>query len=165
MKLWSCVIFNGAFLEKLIWICKWVSWWCHRLTIFHIFVYKIIEIFHFLAETGKSISPYQNKYIRANIIFCIYSECIYSKFYFLIASFLWTNLMEKIVSQWHHQLISLHIHMECLRNVSWKLQNSKCHNFLIFHPIYIYFFFSVWKRLLFQNLDRISPLRENSWWH
>ena len=35
--MWNYVVsqlFNKTFVEKSIWICKWVSWWCHRLIIF-----------------------------------------------------------------------------------------------------------------------------------
>ena len=42
--------------------------------------------------------------------------------------------------QWHHHLTHLHIHIDWSRNVSWKFaKTSKCHNFLIFEPIFIRF--------------------------
>ena len=37
-KLWHFEVFANfqeTFLDQSIWICKWVRWWCHRLTIFH----------------------------------------------------------------------------------------------------------------------------------
>ena len=38
-------------------LCKWVSWWCHRLTISHVFcIYKIFNTFIFFCS---------NKYIKA----------------------------------------------------------------------------------------------------
>ena len=37
MKFSISVIFIETFLEQSISIGKWVSWWCHRLTIFHVF--------------------------------------------------------------------------------------------------------------------------------
>ena len=39
-KLWnfeSFANFQETFLDQSVWICKWVSWWCHRLTTCHIF--------------------------------------------------------------------------------------------------------------------------------
>ena len=39
-KLWNVEvsqIFRKHFLTRSVWICKWVSWWCHRLTTCHIF--------------------------------------------------------------------------------------------------------------------------------
>ena len=39
-KLWQfqvSQILTKHFLTRSIWICKWVSWWCHRLTTCHIF--------------------------------------------------------------------------------------------------------------------------------
>ena len=37
MTFWSFANFHKTFLDQSIWICKWASWWCHRLTICHIF--------------------------------------------------------------------------------------------------------------------------------
>ena len=36
MKFFISIIYIETFLEQSIWICKWVSWWCHCLTIFHV---------------------------------------------------------------------------------------------------------------------------------
>ena len=44
MKFWIFVIFIETFLEQSIWICKWVSWWCHRLTIFPYFSYEKVKL-------------------------------------------------------------------------------------------------------------------------
>ena len=44
----------------------------------------------------------------------------------------------QVVRWWHHQLTHLHIHIDWSRNVLWKFaKTSKCHNFLIFQPIFI----------------------------
>ena len=66
---------------------------------------------------------------------------------------------------WHHQLTHLHIHIDWSRNVLWKFaKTSKCHNFLIFQPIFIRFSLLCFKNfysffLKFKlNLFRISPL-------
>ena len=37
MTLWIFKNFQETFLDQSIWICKWVRWWCHRLTTFHSF--------------------------------------------------------------------------------------------------------------------------------
>ena len=115
-----------AFLEQSIWICEWVSWWSRRLTILSMyFVYNMFKIFIFIfAQTCKDMSPYQN--ISEQTLFCIYSEWMYGKFYFLIAD-IWDfrNFCEqntwKIVRPWHHQLTHLHIHIDTSRNVSMKI--------------------------------------------
>ena len=39
VTLWSFANFQETFFDQPIWICKWVSWWYHRLTNFN-FVHK-----------------------------------------------------------------------------------------------------------------------------
>ena len=151
-----------------------MSWWCHRLTILHVF-YIFIQFwkFQFFAQTCKCMSPYQN--VLEQTLFCIYSEWIQGKFYFLIAE-IWDfrHFCEqntwKIVRRWHHQCTHLHIHIDRSRNVSLKIMGIK--NFissLYFLPIYInfslfcsIFFYSFYTLNL--NLDRISPLRIFIWY-
>ena len=97
----------------------------------------ILIFFFLVVQTCKSMSPYRN------ILFYIYSEWIWGKFYFLIAEILyiffhfcmWSNTW-KIVRQWHHQLTHLHIHIDCSRNVSMKI--TEIQHFissLFFYPI------------------------------
>ena len=57
---WNFTFFRKTFLDQSLWIFKWVSWWCHRLTICHIYYTWNSENFHFFPDTGKSISLYQN---------------------------------------------------------------------------------------------------------
>ena len=57
---WNFTFFRKTFLDQSLWIFKWVSWWCHRLTICHIYYTWNFENFHFFPDTGKSISMYQN---------------------------------------------------------------------------------------------------------
>ena len=47
-KLWQFEVRNlqETFLDQSIWICKWMSWWCHRLTIFHSFCTQKWQKFH-----------------------------------------------------------------------------------------------------------------------
>ena len=62
---------------------------------------------------------------------------------------------------WHHQLTHLHIHIDVSKNVLLKFPTSKCHNFLIFQPIFIKFSLFCSKTLSSEiklNLFRISPL-------
>ena len=35
--LWNFTFFRKTFLDQSLWIFKWVSWWCHHLTIFYTF--------------------------------------------------------------------------------------------------------------------------------
>ena len=37
LSIWCFANFQETFLDQSIWKCKWASWWCHRLTIFHSF--------------------------------------------------------------------------------------------------------------------------------
>ena len=68
MTFWNFTFFRKTFLDQSLWIFKWVSWWCHRLTICHIYYTWNFENFHFFfPDTGNSISLYQH-YIRINII-------------------------------------------------------------------------------------------------
>ena len=47
----------------------------------------------------------------------------------------------QVVRWWHHQVTHLHIHIDWSRNCFVKIcEISKCHNFLIFQPIFIRFF-------------------------
>ena len=78
-------------------------------------------------------------------LFCIYSERNQGKSNILIAE-IW-NFCHfcvqnewKHVRRWHHHLTHLHIHIDWSRNVSWKIcETLKCHNLLIFQPIFIRF--------------------------
>ena len=45
--------FRKTFLDQSLWIFKWASWWCHALTIFHMYCIWNFENFWFLAHTGK----------------------------------------------------------------------------------------------------------------
>ena len=49
-KLWhlSFTNFHKTFLDQSKWICKWASWWCHRLTNCHIFCTYNFEKFNIL---------------------------------------------------------------------------------------------------------------------
>ena len=51
-KLWHFEVFanfQDTFLDQSIWICKWVRWWCHRLTISHSFCTQKWQKFHISA--------------------------------------------------------------------------------------------------------------------
>ena len=49
MTFWNFANFQETFLDQSVWICKWVSWWCHRLTIFHSFCTQKWQKFHISA--------------------------------------------------------------------------------------------------------------------
>ena len=107
-----------------------MSWWSHRLTSLHYFVYKSWKFHYSFVQTRKSMSPYQN--ISEQTLFCIDSEWSYGKFYCLIAQ-IWyfhhfcEQNIRKFVRRWHHQLTHLHIYIDCSRNVSMKI--TKVQNF------------------------------------
>ena len=68
----------------------------------------------------------------------------------------------QVVRLWHHQLTHLHINVDVSSFVK-ICETSKCHNFLIFRPIFIKFWlfclkmFTLSSEIKF-NLFRISPL-------
>ena len=37
MEFWNVLFLQKTFLVQSLWIFKWVSWWCHSLTIFYTF--------------------------------------------------------------------------------------------------------------------------------
>ena len=124
MTLWSFANFHKTFLDQSIWICKWASWWCHRLTTCHIyFVHEILKKFNILRILVIVCPSYQA--VLELTLFYIYSERNWGKSNILIAE-IWNfchfcaqNEWE-IVRRWHHQLAHLHIHTNWSRNVSWK---------------------------------------------
>ena len=123
MTLWSFANFHKTFLDQSIWICKWASWWCHRLTTCHIFCTSNFEKFNILHKLVKVCPSYQA--ILELTLFYIYSERNWGKSNILIAEIL--NYCHfcvqnewKIVRWWHHQLTHLHIPTDWSRSVSWK---------------------------------------------
>ena len=61
---WNFKFFQKTFLDQSLWIFKWASWWCHRLTICHIYYTWNFENFHFFFQIGVTAYPcikiYQN---------------------------------------------------------------------------------------------------------
>ena len=132
-KLWnfdSFANFQETFLDQSVWICKWVSWWCHRLTIFH----------SFCTQKWQKISYFSYEYVRLALMYSL-NRCrilltpiyldmrditIKSLGKILKFSKLYVQNIWQVVRRWHHQLTHLHIHTDWSRNVSWKfvkLQN------------------------------------------
>ena len=72
MTLWSFANFHKTFLDQSIWICKWVSWWCHHLTTCHIFCTYKFKKFNILPKLVIVCPSYQD--ILELTLFCIYSE-------------------------------------------------------------------------------------------
>ena len=54
MTFWISVIFIETFLEQSVWICKWVSWWCHPITIFDILGSQKLWKSHISATESKT---------------------------------------------------------------------------------------------------------------
>ena len=121
--------------------------------------------FFVVAQTCQSISLYQN--ISEQTLFCIYSEWIWGKIYFLIAE-IWDFIyVNKIYGKlWGDDIINSLI---CIfistvqESFDENYGHSKCHIFLIFYLIY--FKLSLFCSKLFysfcwinSNLESISPL-------
>ena len=72
--------FHKTFLDQSIWICKWASWWCHRLTTCHIFYFEkfnILRIFVIVCSSYQAVLELT--------LFYIYSERNWGKSNILIA--------------------------------------------------------------------------------
>ena len=169
MTLWSFANFHKTFLDQSIWICKWVSWWCQRLTTCHIICCTYnFENCNILPKLVIVCPSYQA--ILELTLFYIYSERNWGKSNVLIAeiwnfvSFLCTKWMENceaMTSSTHSFAYSYRLVKKCFFKIC---ETSKCHNFLIFQPIFIRF--SLFCSKIFTlsseiklNLFRSSPLK------
>ena len=138
MKFWIFIIFNETFLQQSIWICKWckwVSWWCHRLTIFHVFYIQNCEHFNFFAQTCKSISLYkiyQSKHYSAFIKSWYLRQVLLSHSWNMgYSSILWTKyieICEAMTSSIHSFAYSCRLFRKCFTE---NYGNSEFHIFLI----------------------------------
>ena len=153
MTLWSFANFHKTFLDQSIWICKWASRWCHRLTTCHIFCTYNFEKFNILRILVIVCPSYQA--VLELTLFYIYSERNWGKSNILIAEiwhfchFCAQNEWE-IVRRWHHQLAHLHIHTNWSRNVSWKFAKlQSVITFLFFNRFSSGFHCFIHKFLLF----------------
>ena len=165
MKFWISIIFNKTFLEQSIWICKWVSWWCHRLTIFHGFCSQKWRKSHtFQLRESKTclISTMNN--VCSGIFW--YGEMLLHVWAKQIKMFkiLYTQCMENcqaMTSSTHSFAHSYPLLTKCF---TANYENSQFHIFLMFYPIYIKFslfcskFFTLFIHWINLNLDWISPL-------
>ena len=135
MIFWSFANFHKTFLDQSIWICKWVSWWCHHLTTCHIFCTYNFDFFFlfffllFVLILPKLVIVCPSYHIGINIILHLFREELRQvkhshSWNMKFLSFLCTKLQNewKIVRRWHHQLTHLHIHIDWSRNVSWKFE-------------------------------------------
>ena len=151
MTLWSFANFHKTFLGQSIWICKWASWWCHRLS--HYLPY-ILYIKFWKIQYFAHICPSYQAVLELTL-FYIYSERNWGKSNILIAE-IWNfchfcaqNEWE-IVRRWRHQLAHLHIHTNWSRNVSWKFAKlQSVITFLFFNRFLSGFHCFIYKFLLF----------------
>ena len=83
MTFWNFTFFRKTFLDQSLWIFKWVSWWCHHLTIFYTFHLQNWQNLIFqLWECKPCLISTQNKweimfiliYFDTRICFYLYLE-------------------------------------------------------------------------------------------
>ena len=119
---WNFTFFRKTFLDQSLWIFKWVSWWCHHLTIFYTFHLQNWQKSHIqLWECKPCFNPTQNKweimfiliYFDTRICFYLYLEK--NENFQISCIIIW-----QIVRRWHHQLTHLNIHKDWSRNVFRK---------------------------------------------
>ena len=167
MTFWSFANFQETFLDQSIWICKWVSWWCHRLTSFHSFCTQKLQNFIFqLWECQTCLNSSLNRWrIMLTPIYLDMRDILsqvwakYWKFLNLCTKYMASS--EVMTSSTHSFAYSYRLVKKCFVKIC---KTSKCHNFLIFQPIFIRFSLLCLKiftlSLKFKlNLFRISPLR------
>ena len=129
-------------------ICKWVSWWCHCLTSFHSFCTQKWQ----QQKKKKSYFSYEN--VRLALIpLWINADDVYSHISWyeghtctitsLGKILTFSNLMYKIYMASNEAMTSTHSFADsyqCFQKCFVKIcETSKCHNFLIFQPIFIKF--------------------------
>ena len=128
MEFWIFVIFIETFLEQSIWICKWVSWWCHRLTIFHVFCSEKCEnpIFQ-LWESKTCLISTLNKYRISLLSYFDVGERllhVWAFFFIIIFKIVYT----KYGNLWGDEIINslICIFMSTVQEMlRWKLQKFK----------------------------------------
>ena len=59
--------FQETFLDQSIWICKWVSWWCHHLTIFNSFCKQKWHKFHISAMRMLDLPQFLSEWMQNNV--------------------------------------------------------------------------------------------------
>ena len=176
-EIWISIIFIETFLEQSIWICKWVSWQCHHLTIYVFCSQKWQKPIFELWESKTRLMSTLNK-CRIMFALIYYGDMLwhvwakkkkFSKFYIQNT---W-----KVVRRWHHQLTHLRIHIDCSRNVLLKI--TKIQNFMYLNPYFLsdlHQIFTVLFQMFYSfywinlNLDQISPLNADmfqgvEFWH
>ena len=142
MTLWSFANFHKTFLDQSIWICKWASWWCHRLTTCHIFCTYNLEKFNILRILVIVCPSYQAALELT--LFYIYSEKNWGKSNILIAE-IWNFCHFCAQNEWGNceamtSTRSFAYSYQLVKKCFLKIcETSKCHNFLIFQPIFIRF--------------------------
>ena len=166
MTLWSFANFQETFLDQSLWICKWVSWWCHRLTIFHSFCTQKWQKFHIFSYENVRLAliPLWIDAELCKLQYILIWGTYYHKFGQNIKIFklLWTKYMassEVMTSSTHSFAYSYRLVQKCFVKIC---ETSKFHNFLIFQPIFITFsllclkIFTLFLKFKL-NLFRISP--------
>ena len=110
MNLWIFLIFNETFLEQSIWICKWVDVVASKI-LFFFFLLKHVKVSPHIKICRSKHSAFIQSGYKASFTFS------FRKYGIFVIS---VNKIHGKVRQWH-QLIHLHIHIDCSRNVSLKI--------------------------------------------
>ena len=138
MKFWSFANYQATlnFLDQSVWICKWVSWWCHRLTIFHSFCTQNLHKFHIQLWECYTCLNYSLNRCRLMLtpIYWYEGHTLTSLGKILKFSKLYVQNIRQVVRWWHHQLTysfaySYGLVKKCFLKIC---ETSKCRNFLIF---------------------------------
>ena len=160
---------RNMLLDQSIWICKWVRWWCHRLTIFHSFcsATEMTKISYISCENVRlALNSSLN---RCRIMLTpIYLDMTHTRTYYhkfgqniKIFTKFYVQYIWQVVRWCHHQLTHLHIHIDWSRNVLWKFAKlQSVITSLFFNRFSSGFHCYVWKVLLFLLSLTIKPVVE-----
>ena len=142
MKLWHFEISNffGKYsLTSPLWIFKWVSWWCHRLTICHVYYTFLLLLLQIQVKAYPCIKIYQTIHYFSFILSgykAMFTVSWLKYEIFVISIMKCVENCEEMTSSTHSFEYSYGVVKKCFPK---ECEISKCHNFLISYPIFIIF--------------------------
>ena len=164
MIFWISIIFIEIFLEQSIWLCKWVSCWCHRLSIFHVFCSQKLWKSHISAtRMQNNVCSDIFWYGDMHVLFTCLSKEQTNNRNVQIVIYFYTKYMENCEAMRSSTHSFAYSYWVFKKYFVENYENSKFHIFLIFYPIYIKFSLFCSKCFNLSNLDQITPLRFFSW--
>ena len=133
MKFWIFVIFIETFLEQSIWICKWVSWWCHRLTISNGILFT--EMTNTIFQLWESKTCFTSPLNKCRIMFGLIYISIWGHAFKCLS-----NKNKKIIYNIHGKLWGDEIINSLIFIFMFTFQEMFCWKFKISYFLYFFSF-------------------------